>query len=381
MTREKPAYLALYERLRDEMIRGDRKRGEKLPSRRQLSRDEGVSPITVEHSLELLVQEGYIEARPKSGCYVLYREADGFVGAGRRPEPAAWEPGGESAFSPENPAGATGAEGDPFLSAEGEEDARRFPFSVLARTMRRVLSDYGERLLERSPGKGKPELREALCRYLGRNRGLRVEPEQVIIGSGAEYLYGLVVELLGRNRVYAMELPSYAKIEQVYRARGVRCELLPLGRDGIVTEALSASRADVLHITPYRSFPTGVTAGASKRREYLKWAERPGRFIVEDDFESEYSLLRKPEETIFARAEGQNVLYLNTFSRTVSPSLRVGYMVLPRHLAPVYEMKAGFYSCPVPVFEQLVLAELLEGGDFERHINRIRRAERARARG
>ena len=135
----------------------------------------------------------------------------------------------------------------------------------------------------------------------------------------------------------------------------------------------------MLHISPYRSFPSGVTASASKRREYLQWAARGERFIVEDDFESEFSLLRKPEETVFARAENQNVVYLNTFSRTVSPSIRVGYMVLPTKMLEIFQRKAGFYSCPVPAFEQYVLATLLENGDFERHINRIRRQERRSA--
>ena len=132
----------------------------------------------------------------------------------------------------------------------------------------------------------------------------------------------------------------------------------------------------MLHITPFRSFPSGVTASASKRREYLRWVTSADRFLVEDDYESEFSLLRKPEDTLFAMAKGRNVIYLNTFSRTVSPSLRVGYMVLPRSLLPVFELRIGFYSCTVPAFEQYVLAELLNSGDFERHINRIRRLER-----
>ena len=135
----------------------------------------------------------------------------------------------------------------------------------------------------------------------------------------------------------------------------------------------------MLHITPFRSFPSGVTATASKRREYLRWASEPDRYIVEDDCESEFSLLRKPEETLFAGTTRQNVIYLNTFSRTVSSSFRVGYMVLPRALLPVFELRVGFYSCTVPTFEQYVLAELISGGDFERHINRIRRGERKAA--
>ena len=186
--------------------------------------------------------------------------------------------------------------------------------------------------------------------------------------------------MLGRDRVFAIESPSYEKIEQVYRARGVRCELLPLGHDGIRSAALKSTAAQVLHITPFRSFPSGVTASASKRLEYLQWAGEGDRYIVEDDFESEFSLLRKPEETVFARAERQNVIYLNTFSRTVSPSIRVGYMLLPPRLREVFSQKAGFYSCPVPAFEQYVLSVLLDSGDFERHINRIRRQERKKER-
>ena len=136
----------------------------------------------------------------------------------------------------------------------------------------------------------------------------------------------------------------------------------------------------MLHITPFRSFPTGVTASASKRVEYLRWADEGDRYIVEDDFESEFSLLRKPEETVFARATRDNVIYLNTFTRTVSPSLRVGYMVLPKGLVERFEQRVGFYSCAVPVFEQVLLADLIASGDYERHINRVRRQKRRESR-
>lgn len=345
-----PAYLALYQALRQEIVRGDWPWGARLPSRRQTARERGLSAVTVDHSFELLCQEGYIEPRARSGYYVIYRGGDGFA-----------QPAVLSA---------------PPLPPAPTRQEYAFPFSVLARTMRRVLSEYGEALLVKPPNPGCPALRQALARYLARNRGIRAEEDQIVIGSGAEYLYGLVVELLGRDRVYAIEKPSYAKIEQVYRAQGVACELLPLGHEGITTAALKSARASVLHITPYRSYPSGVTASASKRREYLRWAAEGDRYLVEDDFESEFSLLRKPEETVFSAAEGQNVIYMNTFTRTVSPALRVGYMVLPRPLLPLYRERVGFYSCTVPAFEQYVLAELMDRGDFERHINRIRREKR-----
>lgn len=347
----KPEYLKLYESLRDEIIRGTWPNGARLPSRRQIALDRGLSAITVEHSYELLCQEGYVQARPRSGFFVVYRSADGF---------AAPEVELRTRCVP---------------AISGDEDA--FPFSVLARAMRRVLSEYGEAIMNKSPGAGCLELRSAISRYLARNRGIQAGEEQIVIGSGSEYLYGLVVEMLGPGRVFAIENPSYEKIEQVYQAKGVQCELLPLGHDGIRSAALAATGGTVLHITPFRSFPTGVTASASKRAEYIRWAgQQCDRFIVEDDFESEFSLLRKPEDTVFSLSKDDNVIYMNTFTRTVSPALRVGYMVLPRRLLPVFEERVGFYSCTVPAFEQYLLADLISGGDFERHINRMRRRRR-----
>ena len=348
--KKKPAYLMLYEDMRHKITEGDWGFGDRLPSRRQTAKEAGVSAVTADHCYELLCQEGYAEARPRSGYYVTYRPLDTFNPAPAHPLPR------------------------PVRDYRPRKNA--FPFTVLARTMRKVLTEYGETILNKSPNEGCPELRRAISRYLSRNRGIHADPSQIMIGSGAEALYGTVVEMLGSSRIYAIESPSYQKIEMVYRARGVRCDLLPLERDGICSRALRDTQATVLHITPYRSFPSGVTASASKRLEYMRWAAHEGRYIVEDDFESEFSLLRKPEETVFARSEMQNVIYLNTFSRTVSPSLRAGYMVLPPALVPVYQKTAGFYSCTVPAFEQYVLAQLLDSGDLERHINRVRRQER-----
>ena len=349
----KPEYLKLYEYLREEITRGAWPAGARLPSRRQIALDRGRSAVTVEHSYELLCQEGYAQARPRSGYYVTYHSVDGFAApqSESRPRrvPAAFD--GEDVF----------------------------PYSVLARAMRRVLSEYAEAILVKPPNAGCLELRGAIARYLSRNRGIQADAGQIVIGSGSEYLYGLVVEMLGADRVFSIEHPSYEKIEQVYKAKGVVCEPLPLGRDGIKSEALARARGSILHITPFRSYPTGVTASASKRAEYIRWAAQEGRFIVEDDFESEFSLLRKPEETVFSLSGGDNVIYMNTFTRTVSPALRVGYMVLPKRLTPVFEARVGFYSCTVPAFEQYLLADLITGGDFERHINRMRRKRRRQA--
>ena len=184
------------------------------------------------------------------------------------------------------------------------------------------------------------------------------------------------MELLGRHRIYAIESPSYKKIEQVYKATEITYDLLPLTNSGINSKALAETKADVLHTTPYRSYPSGVTATASKRHEYIRWSEQNEHYIIEDDFESEFSISTKPTETLFALSNKDNVIYLNTFSKTISPSLRIGYMVLPKHLVNEFKNKLGFYSCTVPTFMQFVLTELLDNGDFEIHINRVRRKKR-----
>ena len=209
-----------------------------------------------------------------------------------------------------------------------------------------------------------------------RFRGINVSPERIIIGSGAEYLYGFALRILGSERTYGLEYPSYEKIQQIYEANGVKYDLLSLTSEGIDSAELRRTEATVLHITPYRSFPSGVTASASKRHEYIRWAKERQGYIIEDDFDSEFTVSSKPEETVFAIEKNENVIYMNTFSRTIAPSIRAGYMILPEHLYGEYEKKAGFYSCTVPTFEQYVLAEFIANGDFERHINKVRRMKR-----
>ena len=181
---------------------------------------------------------------------------------------------------------------------------------------------------------------------------------------------------MGEDRVYALESPSYEKIRRVYYANGVGYEMLKMDSDGIRTLELDSSNASVLHITPFNSFPSGITASASKRREYIRWAQKRDGYIIEDNYDSEFTVSTKNEDTVFSLSENGRVIYLNTFSNTIAPSMRVGYMVLPRSLLNEFESKLGFYSCTVPVFEQYVLSELINNGDFERHINRVRRARR-----
>ena len=342
------AYWQLYRQLREDILSGEIPRGLRLPSKRLLAEELEVSVITVEHAYALLVDEGYAEARPRSGYYAAF--------------------GGAAAGSP--PPRASLA--DMSAAHRAPED---FPFSSLARTMRSVLSEYDRRILDKSPNRGCRELREALCAWLRRSRGLELSPEQIVVGSGAEYLYGLVVQLLGRERVYALEDPCYEKIRRVYEANGARCEALRMGPDGIESAALQASAARVLHVTPFHSYPSGVTASAAKRHEYAAWARARNAVIVEDDYDAELASPTRQIETIASLAP-ERVIYMNSFSKLLAPAMRTAFMVLPGEWNEEYRRRLDFYSCSVPVYDQYVLADFLNGGHLERYINRRRRQQK-----
>ena len=348
---KRPVYLQLYNQIREDIVNDILRFDSKLPSIRALAEELGISTVTVEHAYALLSDEGYVESRERSGYVVSFRKADGFASTAKTTHK----------YHP---------------ATETKHAYPDFPLTVLSKTMRKVLTERREVLLDKAPNQGCFELREAIRHYLSRNRGIHVNTEQIVIGSGSEYLYGLIIELLGRNLSYAIESPSYKKIEQVYQAAEISYDPLPLTNAGIDSKALSNTKANVLHTTPYRSYPSGVTATASKRHEYVHWAKQDKHYIIEDDFESEFSISTKPTETLFAISDRDNVIYLNTFSKTISSSIRTGYMVLPKHLVDQFEEKLGFYSCTVPTFIQYVLAELINNGDFERHINRVRRKKR-----
>lgn len=365
----KPAYLQLYECLKHDIVTGVFSYGAKMPSKRTLAEDTGVSVITVQHAYEILCEEGYLEGRQRSGYFAVYKDSD-FMSVA--------DGALDDSFPVISITYQDKTEEDSDVVLDGSKTKLAFPFSVLSKTMRKVLLDYGDSILIKSPNHGCSELRMAISAYLKRSNGMNVRPEQIIIGSGAEYLYSLLVQLLGKEQVFGLEKPSYNKIKQVYEANGVSCDMLAMGPDGIKTSELNRTKASVLHITPFNSYPSGITADVSKRLEYLQWAKQRDAYIIEDNYAAELTVSRKNEDTVYAMSKDASVIYLNTFSETIAPSMRVGYLVLPEKLLNDFEEKLGFYSCTVPVFEQYVLAELINSGDFERHINRVRRERRKR---
>ena len=359
-------YINLYEQLRKDIIDGIYPPGSKIPSKRVTADNYSVSIITVEHALELLEEEGYISSKERSGYFVTYdiNETDNPDAVHVHKSAKIDDANGVSISST-------------MASGNSGNDAYGLSYSTYAKKVRKVLTEYSEEILVRSPGFGIEKLRRNIASYLERSRHIKADYSQIIIGSGAEYLYGLIVRTLGREKIYGIESPSYKKIEQIYTTEGVKIDNLVLDKNGIKSSSLKNTGAEVLHITPYRSFPTGITATAAKKREYLEWAVKKDAYIIEDDFESEFSPSRKSEETLYALDKDGKVIYINTFSRTIGEAVRVAYMVLPPNLVDEFAKKIGFYNCTVPTFNQYVIAELMADGDFERHLNRVRRQIRS----
>ncbi len=345
-----PLYEALYRCIRGDILSGALRPGEKLPSKRALAENLEVSKITVEAAYSQLLSEGYICSREKVGYFVETVER-------RAPVPAApvRRPKEDAACLLD-------------LTANGTE---QFPFSVWSRLQREVMLDFGEALLAPLPNRGVPELRQAIAGHLAAFRGMRVDPENILIGAGTDFLYNLLIQLLGREKVYAVEEPGYGKIRKIYAAGGVQTVSAAMDDRGVIPESLGS--ADVLHISPSHHFPTGIVTPVSRRRELLDWANRGEKWIIEDDYDSEFRFDAHPVPAMQSLDDGGRVIYMNSFSKSLAPSIRISYMVLPAGLMAAFQQKLGFYSCTVPSFEQYTLARFLSRGFFEKHINRMRK--------
>lgn len=370
----KKKYALIYENLRANITDGTIKYGEKIPSKRAAADSFDASVITVEHAYELLESEGYIESRPRRGYFARY-VADGILAEKESDFPFPEEFAIDNQTDG-NDASAKGTNAKDANAKDANAKKERFPFGVYASAVRAVLNDLGDKITEKTNGSGAPALKSAIKNYLKTSRDVHADENRIIIGAGAEYLYGVIAKLFGAGETFAIETPSYGIIEKIYSLNGVKTEKLRLGTDGVLSEDLAACRAKVIHVTPYRSFPTGVTASASKRAEYLRAAKKIGAYIVEDDYESEFSLSAKLTETLFKNTPDDNVIYINTFSKSVFPSLRLAYMILPEKLAAKYYEKFGDFSCPVPTLEQYVAAKIISDGSFARHVNRVRRTRK-----
>ncbi len=351
-----PLYESLYRCIRADILSGVLSPGEKLPSKRALAQNLEVSKITVEGAYGQLLSEGYIRSREKVGYFVE-----------DVPHPVS---------APHSFYADTTPPQEELALDLTDSSPEKFPFSVWSKLQREVMLDYGEKLLLPLHPQGIPELRRAIADHLADFRGMRPDPENIIIGAGTDFLYNLLVQLLGQNRVFAVEDPGYGKIRKIYAASGVRCIFAPMDRQGVRPDGLQD--AQVLHFSPSHHFPTGLVTPVARRQELLRWAATQDGYIIEDDYDSEFRFHAHPLPAMYSMDHSGRVIYMNTFSKSLAPSIRIGYMILPPGLAKQFRQTLDFYSCTVSSFDQYTLARFLRQGQFEKHINRMRKYYRTR---
>ena len=371
-------YDYLYRCIRHDIAHGNILPDEKLPSKRALARNLGVSVITVEAAYAQLIAEGYVRAEERRGYFAC--ELSLAARGGRR-----------DGARLRGDAGRAGVpEGDPMTpslasgSAAGSAATALFPYQTWARVMRRTLTEESSATLaEAALAAGSPRLRQAIASYLREYRGMEVPAERIVIAAGSQTLYQLIVQLLGRERTFATECPGYPLLGRIYGAQNVHCASIPLSAGGIDIAALRESGASVAHVMPAHQFPTGVVMSAACRRDLLNWSRTDearafsaagprGRFIVEDDYDAEFRMSGRPIAPLSSVDVAGRVIYLNSFTKSLGAAFRIAYMALPEELAVQFELNLGFYSNTVSPLEQLALARFIEQGHYERHVNRLR---------
>lgn len=357
-------YESLYKCIKNDILQGKLCAGEKLPSKRSFAKNLGISVITVENAYGQLSDEGYIYSMPKRGFYVsdIDMVANPNTGAKTSADANLFDDSASIACS------------HYFADfSSNQTDSEIFPFTIWTKTVRSVLNDNRIQLMINPPCGGILPLRNAIARYLGDFRGMKVAPHQIIIGAGTEYLYGLLIQLLGKDLIYGVENPGYHKIGKICKSMDVSYRHVDLDENGVSIHELEEKKIDIIHTSPSHHFPTGIVMPVSRRYELLGWAaKKKQHYIIEDDYDSELRLSGKPFPTLQSIDVSGKVIYMNTFTKTLASTVRISYMVLPEDLAKRFYSELSFYSCTVSNFEQYTLAQFMENGSFEKHINRLR---------
>ncbi len=359
-----PLYEQLYRHIRADIESGALAEGTRMPSKRELALRLTVSPVTVGTAYAQLVAEGYLRSVLRSGHFV---------------NPLGDRPAGSPAAQAVPPIEPKPYARPEFDLSTNAFDATLFPFTVWARLVRATLSDSPVDLLTAGHPQGSYALRKQIARHLSDYRGIHADPERIVVGAGSEYLTGLLVQLFGRTPLYAVEDPGYPKIARIIAAHGGASVAVPLDLAGLDVERLRASKAKIVHVTPSHQFPTGIAMPIGRRRELLAWAnEQADRYVIEDDYDSEFRFAGSPIPALQGLDGSGRVVYMNSFTKSLAPALRISYMVLPAELLARFRNELGHVACTVSNIEQETLARFMQEGRFERHLARMRNAYRAR---
>ena len=355
---KKPLYEQIYSHIRAEIRNGSLKAGERLPSTRVLAEHLKVSRSTTQMAYDQLLAEGYMEARPCRGYFVSHLEElveTGATGTGEMETTVEPNAGWRVDFSPRG------------------IDLDSFPYHVWRKLSRNTLVDDNKEMFHSGNHQGEPGFREAIRGYLHSARGVNCSPEQIIVGAGSEYLLMLLSQILEGRHVIAMENPTYKQAYRVFQSLGYEVCPVEMDANGMEPELLAECGANVAYVMPSHQFPTGIVMPVGRRQELLKWAqEAPDRYIIEDDYDSEFRYRGKPIPALQGMDRNGRVIYLGTFSKCIAPAIRVSYLVLPPSLLVRYRSQTSFYASTVSRIDQNILYQFLSGGHFERHLNRMR---------
>lgn len=369
-----PLYEKIYEYIKNEIVDGKISKGEKLPSTRLLAKNLSVSRSTVELAYDQLLAEGYIEAEPYRGYFVcdieaLYQLEQRNHMQEKLQAGQSWQPG----WKTEIKHGAGSSKQKEIDFSPYTIDTQNFPYNVWRKLHKNVLLDDREEILLSGDGQGDHELRMAIADYLHQARGVNCVAEQIIIGAGNEYLELLLAQVLGEKKTVLMDDPTYLQAYRTFSNMGYLVKNIPAEQGSMPIEAVRRENADILYVMPSHQFPLGTVMPLKQRLELLKWAsEKEGRYLIEDDHDSEYRYKGKPIPSLQSIDHEEKVIYLGTFSKSIAPSLRISYMVLPQHLLKNYQRYCGFYSTTVSKIQQEVLCGFIRGGYFGRHLNKMR---------
>ena len=364
-------YHFLYRSIKDDILSGRLEPDAKLPSKRPFANSLGISVITVENAYNQLIAEGFIYSLSRKGFFVA-----------TIPQKSASVPSKQQPIKQSRESRIPEQIKTPHYIADfvnNQVDASTFPFTTWAKLTRKVLCEQQRELLTRSPNSGVLELRKSIAKMLLDFRGMRVDPEQIVVGAGTDCLYTWLVQLVGFDKKFGVEDPGYSKIPKVYRKLNVVCNYIPLDENGIRIDQLEETCTDVVHLSPSHHFPTGKVMPVSRRYELLSWAAKSSnRYIVEDEYDSEFRMVGRPIPALQNIDVQDKTIYINSFSKTLASTVRVGYMVLPKPLAKKFHAGFSFYTCTVSNLEQYVLAKFIGESHYEKHINRMRNFYRHR---
>lgn len=358
-----PLYEQIYHYIKENIQEGKIACGEKLPSTRVLSRHLEVSRSTVELAYEQLLSEGYIESQPCRGFFASRLE--GLYQLTRAKEQSK----------------ETARERNPFrydFTPYGV-DLRSFPYHVWRKLSREILMDDRTELFRSGDSQGEYGFRRAVARYLYQARGVNCTPEQVVIGAGSDYILMLLSVVLGTRHTVAFEDPTYMQAFRLAGSLGFSTVPVPVDKEGMQVASLSETGADIAYVTPSHQYPTGIVMPVRRRMELLRWAgEEPGRYVIEDDYDSEFRYKGKPIPALQGYDRGDRVIYLGTFSKSIAPAIRLSYMVLPEPLLENYQSQFRFINSTVSKVDQLIVQKFIEEGYYERHLNKTRALYRSR---